>query len=132
MEKSIKIVLIGSSLVALAIIVAIVVAILLAQDENDGASDKNGRITLEASQYTSYWPLTVERGKGECREPTGFRKGQAIFITADGIAYGMNSDAVDAGYPSIVEITKPSPDLADYTMSLNPILDPTLFLCKRR
>lgn len=130
MEKPIKILLIGSALVALAIIVAIVVAILLSQDENNGGSDKYGRITLESSQYTFYWPLTVERGKGECREPTGFRKGQAIFITADGIAYGMNSEAIDAGYRPIVEITKPNPNLPGYTMSLNPILEPTLFLCK--
>lgn len=127
MDRSIKWTLIGISAVSVIAIIGIVAALLSEAELGGGAG---GIIALDSAQYRTFWPLTVPRGEGECREPFGYRRGQAVFITEDAVVYGMNDEAIEAGYPPIEDISKRHPDFPEFPVHPDPILQPTLDLCR--
>ena len=68
-----------------------------------------GRIEVTSEQYRAFWAFTVEEGILTCLNPTGRRKGEAVFITG-GVTYALNETALAAGHPSVDQIRKASPD----------------------
>lgn len=71
------------------------------------------------------WPFTVEAGEVKCTN------GNHLVFVANGVTYAVNGAAKSSGnYQDIETIRRPDPTDTRYPMSLQPILDIGLPLCK--
>ena len=71
--------------------------------------EEPGEVEVTSEQYKDFWAFTVEEGILTCLNPTGRRRGEAVFI-AGGVTYAFNETALAAGHPSVEPIRKDSPD----------------------
>lgn len=88
-----------------------------------GASVPSADISRET--FGDLWPFTVEQGQLQCLSST-----HLVFI-ADGLTYAVNGTAKGSGkYRDIEPIRSPDPSDTRYPMSLQPVLDIGLPLCR--
>jgi len=81
---------------------------------------------ISEKEYGHKWPFTVKSGKLECIDP-----GTVLFHSG-GQTYGLyNVMAADGGnYLPINDITRPNPAVPLMKMSLSPLIEEGLALCK--
>lgn len=87
-----------------------------------------GEGNVSSDEFGSKWPLTVDSGDLRCEGSQGF--GSVVFTDPDGNEYGVNGVAVGQGYPPIDPIWKDDPELAGLKISIGPLIDRGLSLCK--
>lgn len=87
-----------------------------------------GQITR--ADYGDAWPFTVEAGQVRCMHMRGPGSNEVVFI-AEGTAYAINGTAKGTKqYADVAPIWLDNPKAAGLKVSLQPILDLGLALCK--
>lgn len=82
---------------------------------------------VSRDDFGSSWPLTVDSGTLRCEGEGGFG---AVVINADGTDYAVNGVAKGQGYEPIDPIWADDPELAGLKVSIGPLIDRGLALCK--
>lgn len=83
---------------------------------------------VSSDEFGADWPLTVDSGDLRCEGSDGF--GAVVLTDPDGNEYGVNGVALSQGYPPIDPIWKDNPELAGLKISIGPLIDRGLSLCK--
>lgn len=87
-----------------------------------------GEGNVSSDEFGADWPLTVDSGDLSCEGSNGF--GAVVFTDPDGNEYGVNGVAAGQGYSPIDPIWKDDPELAGLKISIGPLIDRGLSLCK--
>jgi hypothetical protein len=84
-------------------------------------------VEVSRSDFGSSWPLTVDSGTLRCE---GQKGAGAVVINADGTDYAVNGTAKGQGYADIDPVWADDPELAGLKISIGPLIDRGLSLCK--
>ena len=89
-----------------------------------GGGGDASSVQLSADQYGSKWPLTVKEGTLRCEGV------QSVVFEANGSSYGVNGSALDQGFKDIHPIWKDDPALKGLKISISPLINRGLALCR--
>ena len=107
----------------IAVALLLVLAALVGCSSGEGGSKEVNR-----TQYGAFWPVTVEEGILQCLNPTGRRRGEAVF-EAEGTYYALNDTATEAGHADITPLRATNPEAEGTYIPINNFVGTAEDLC---
>jgi hypothetical protein len=93
-----------------------------------------GVAVINTYNFSGEWPLTVSAGKLECEKVSGSPDAQLVTLTTGGTTYAVNGMArgyaEKRGWVAIDEIWKADPEFPKLKVTIGPLIDKGLDLCK--
>ena len=110
----------GANMKRYVILMAMALIVVLAAC--GGGSDDGGEVAT-ADEFGQAWPFSVQSGEVDCIEPR-----LAVF-TVDGTTYGLNPDAIAAGYPESEPIRIDNPAIPGVRLDLGTLISLAIRQC---
>ena len=103
-------------------LILIAMALIVVLAACGGGSDDSGTVAT-ADEFGQAWPFSVQSGTADCIDPR-----LAVF-TVDGTTYGLNPDAIAAGYPEADPIRIDNPAIPGVRLDLGTIISLAIRQC---